>query len=115
MIEDRDLTAYLLNHAHLMRDNDNGNSGFPVYLADKFEYRMGSLWIKRTCRLVAQEHLRVCCKCACDRDTLLLTAGKLSGIRIRLIRKPYRFKQLRRTGTSLFLRHARKLKRKADI
>lgn len=35
--------------------------------------------VERACRLVAEQNFRICSECAGYRDSLLLTAGELSG------------------------------------
>lgn len=51
----------------------------------------------------------------CDGDSLLLTAGELCGICVRLVRKTYEFKEFHCTRFRSCFRYTCKFQRKADI
>ena len=98
-----------------MGDDYNRYPETSVYVADKLKYRRCRFGVKRACRLVAEKHLRVCCKSAGYRDPLLLTAGKLGGICLCLVGKPDKLKQILCALFCLGAFYTGKLKRKADV
>ena len=60
------------------------------------------LRIKCRCRFIKEKYLRIKCKCSRNRYTLLLSSGKLTRIRIFLIRKSKLFEQITRTLLCIF-------------
>ena len=60
-----------------MRDIDEGYLHLLLYSLELYLHLLAQLQVERAERLVEKEHLRVVDKSACDRDSLLLTAGEL--------------------------------------
>ena len=95
--------------------NNDGDAEAAVDVGDELKYRMCGLRVERARSLIAEQHARICGKCARDGYSLLLTARKLSGISKRFIGQLDKLKQLTRTLFSIRARHARKAQREADI
>ena len=74
--------AYLLDYVHLVSDQHDGKPQLCVEGLQQLQYRLGGLRVESRRCLVAQEYLRVACERPCDSRALLLTAGKLRGVRI---------------------------------
>ena len=69
--------------------NDNHGHFFLGQLADNLQHFNGKLRIQRRCRLVKKQNLRFHGKRPGNCHSLLLSAGKLTGIGIRLIFKAH--------------------------
>ena len=76
---------------------------------------MSCVGVKGAGGFIAEQDLRVCRQGSCDGDSLLLTAGKLGRIGVRLVRKPYQLQKLHGALSGIRLWNARKLQREADI
>ena len=85
--------ADLLDDRHFVGDdNDRDAEGF-VQVLEQLQNRLGGLRIECRGSLVAEQHIRVVGQCSCDGNTLLLTAGQLLGVRLRLITDADQIKQ----------------------
>ena len=91
--------ADLLHHAHLMGDDDHGDVELLVDVADQLQDLAGGLGVKGAGGLVAQQHLRLGGQGAGDGHTLLLAAGQLGGIGVRLVGQTHQLQKL--TGALL--------------
>ena len=60
-----------------MRDDDHGHPLLPAHILQKFQDRLTGLVIQSARRLVAEKKLGILGKGSCDRNPLLLPAGKL--------------------------------------
>ena len=56
-VQNGDLIADFLHHAHLVGDDDHGDAQLPVQLPDQLEDLVGGVGIQGTGGLVAQQHL----------------------------------------------------------
>ena len=88
LVQDRNVSADLLDDAHLVRDDDDRDAELCVYVTDKLKYLTCGFGVERTCRLVAEQHLRLRRQRTGDRNTLLLTAGELRRVGVCLVGKP---------------------------
>ena len=84
-------------------------------MIDRLRIWARALRVECGSRLITEQHLRISSKRSRNRDTLLLTAGKLRRVNIRLIRKTDQFQKLHRTLFRVFLRNSADLHREADI
>ena len=100
----------LAGKAHLVGNNDHGHAVVGQLLHD-FKHLTDHFRVKRRGRLVEQHHIRIHCQRTRDGDTLLLTAGKLRRIAVRLVRQTDTRKQLERTLVRLFIGHDLELDR----
>ena len=109
------MVAHLFDDAHLMSNNDHGDTELGINILYKLEYLTGGLWVERACRLVAQQNLRVRCKRTGYRNTLLLAAGKLRRVRICFVGQADKLQKLTSLFLGICLLYPRYLHRKADI
>ena len=111
------MVAHLLHHAHLVRDDDDGDAELFVDVADQLEDLARGLGVQRARGLVAEQDLRICGKCAGDGDALLLSAGELRGIGLGLVLEADDLQQLQRPLLAVLFLSAQpgKLHRKADV
>ena len=72
ILDDGDLVADVLDDLHLVRDDDDRQRELAVDVLDEFEDRARRLRVESTCRLVAEQDLRLTRKSAGDADALLL-------------------------------------------
>ena len=93
LVHKNDLRADLACKAHFVCHNDHGHalSGELLHDLQHFADHFG---VKRRGRLVKEHNVRIHCQRAHDRHTLLLTAGELVGICVRLVGKSDAFEQL---------------------
>ena len=66
VIEDGNVVAHLLHHAHLVRDDDDGDAELFIDVADQLEDLARRLWVERARRLVENDYRRVFQKQARD-------------------------------------------------
>ena len=83
-----------------MRDDDHGHF-FLREITDDLEHLAGQLGVERAGRLVEKEDVGPQRQRAGDGDALLLSAGELAGIGVRLVRKAHLFEQGERQLTHL--------------
>src|SRR5260370_22740872 len=76
-VDHGDAVGDVLDHAHLVRDQDDRHAQRAVDLAQQRKDRLRRLRIERRRRFVAQQHARPARKGARDPDALRLTAGEL--------------------------------------
>ena len=91
VVENGNLAADFFHHAHLMRDDDDRDAHLAVDILNQRKDRASGLRVQRTGRFITEQDLRIGCKRSGDGDPLLLTAGKLRRISLRLIRKSDQF------------------------
>ena len=103
-LEHRDVVADLLDHVHGVGDYHQGHAGLAVDVAQQLEDGVRAAGIERGGRLVAEDHLGLAGERAGDGNALLLPAGELAGIALRLLRKTNAVEQLESTG-AVCLRH----------
>jgi hypothetical protein len=61
----------------IVRDEHGGDLQLALHLADRTTQLFADLGVERTERLVEQQHFGLVRQCACNRNALLLAAGKL--------------------------------------
>ena len=83
-----------LDHVHLMRDEHDGDVQLAVDATQQVEHILRGLGVEGARRLVGEKYARMRGERASDADTLLLPAGKLAGILVRVLGEPHEFKQL---------------------
>ena len=110
-----DMVAHALHHAHLVRDDDDRDAELFIDVADQLEDLARGLWVERARRLVAQQDLGVRRQRAGNGDALLLTAGELRRIGLRLVGQTDRLQKLLRARSRLTAADPGKLHREADI
>ena len=93
-----------------MRDNDHGHAVVGKLLHD-LQYLADHFRVECRGRLVKQHDIRVHRERARNGDSLLLTAGKLRRIAVRLVRQTDARKQLERTLVRLLVAHDLELDR----
>ena len=89
VVEDRNVIADLLHHAHLVCDDDDGDAKLFVDVADQLEDLARRLGVERARGLVAEQNFGVRGEGAGDGHALLLSAGELRGIGLGLILEPH--------------------------
>ena len=92
--------AHGAGKGHLVRDDDHGHF-FLREITDDLEHLAGQLGIERAGRLVEKEDVGPQRQRAGDGDALLLSAGELAGVGVRLVRKAHLFEQGERQLTHL--------------
>ena len=80
VINDGHLIANRLNHAHLVRDNNNGNPHLLIDLFQKFENLLRGFRIECGSSFITEQHLRIRGQGSRNRNSLLLSSGKLGRI-----------------------------------
>ena len=93
------MAANFLYHAHLVGDDDNGDAQLLVDIPDQLQNLAGGVGVKGAGGLVTQQHLGIGGQCAGDSHTLLLAAGQLGGIGVRLVGQTHQLQKL--TGALL--------------
>ncbi|KYZ83547.1 hypothetical protein PTBPS01_30045 [Burkholderia pseudomallei] len=83
-IQHRDAIAHVLDHFHLVRDEDDRETELAVDAAQQIENRAGRLGVERGRRFVGQQHFRLARERARDADALLLPAADLRRIAVLL-------------------------------
>ena len=114
-VQNGHVAADVLHHAHLVGDDDDGDAHFGVDIADQLQDGVGGLGVQRAGGLVAQQHLGVAGESSRDGHSLLLSAGQLRRVGVRLIRQAYDLQQLRGALFRIRLFHARQLQREANV
>ena len=109
------MVAHLFDDAHLVSDDDHGDTELSVNILDKLEYLTGGLGVECAGRLVAQQDLGVRCQRTGDRNTLLLTAGKLCRVRIGFVGQTDKLQKLTSLFLGIRLLYTRYLHREADV
>ena len=88
---------------HLMGYDDHGALGV-FQRADHTQHFTGQFGVQRRGGFIKAENIGGEHQCAGDSHTLLLTAGKLTGIGVALFGEAHRSKQMLGAGKDLFLR-----------
>ena len=114
-VDDRDLVANLLGNSKRMGNDHHGHAHFAVDVAQKVEHLRGRARIKRARGLIAQHHFRIVRQRAGNGNTLLLAAGKLAGIILRLVRQADKLEQLKGARFRLRLLLVAKFEREGDV
>ena len=109
------MAANFLYHAHLVGDDDNGDAQLLVDVPDQLQNLAGGVGVKGAGGLVTQQHLGIGGQCAGDSHTLLLAAGQLGGIGVRLVRQAHQLQQLTGALLGLGLLHAHQLHGEAYV
>ena len=74
LAHDRHVMTDLLDNAHLMRDDNNGDTQLLIKRLQKIENGARGDRVERACSLIAKDDLRVGRKRTGDSNALLLTA-----------------------------------------
>ena len=98
-----------------MGDDDDGDAPLPVDLLQELQNGVRGLGVQGGGCLVAQQHLRVGGQGSGDGDALLLAAGELHRVGVRLVRQPHGFQQRHGPLFCLAPAHTGKLQGEADI
>ena len=107
VLDDGDLVADVLDDLHLVRDDDDRQRELAVDVLDELEDRARRLRVEGACRLVAEQDFRLARECAGDADALLLAAGELRGILVRLVRQSDEIQERQHLFLDLFFRCVR--------
>ena len=107
--------ADLADDGHFMGDHHDGDAQPPVDVLQKRQDRLGGHGIQRAGGLVAEQHLRIGGQGAGDGHALLLAAGELRGIGVRLVRQAHDLQQLLHAPVGLLPRHMGQLQRIAHV
>ena len=84
-LHDRDLGRDGLDDVHLVGDDDDRHALLLVDPLEQVEHLVRGLRVERAGRLVCEQDRGPRGECAGDADALLLTAGELLGVRLRLV------------------------------
>ena len=87
VLEHRDVVADLLDHVHGVGDDHQRHAGLAIDIAQQLEDRVGALGVEGGGSLVAENDLGLASERAGNGHALLLPAGELAGIALRLLRK----------------------------
>ena len=98
-----------------MGDDDDRDAKPPVDVPDQLQDGMGRLRIQGAGGLVAEQDLRVRRQGSGDGDPLLLAAGQLGRVGVRLIRQAHDLQKLHGPLFRVCLVHARQLQGETDI
>ena len=98
--------ADLFDHAHLMGDNNGGDTEAFVDVGNQLQNRVGCVGVQSGCGFVAQQHLGIGSQGAGDGHTLLLSAGELCRISVGLVRKTHQLQQFHGALGGVPLAHA---------
>ena len=117
VVEDRNVIADLLHHAHLVCDDDDGDAKLFVDVADQLEDLARRLGVERARGLVAEQNFGVRGEGAGDGHALLLSAGELRGIGLGLILEPHDLEEFQSSlfAPLLLSPQSGKLHREADV
>ena len=107
--------ANLLNHGHLVGDENHGNLPLPADVLQQIQNGIGGLGIQGRGGLIAQQHLRVGSQSAGNGNALLLTAGQLHRVGICLVGQTHNIQQLLCPCLCLGSGHSRQLHGEADV
>lgn len=91
--------------------NDNHRHAILCKILRDFKHLTDHFRIERRSRLVEKNDIRLHCKCACNRDALLLTAGKLTGVDVPFIGQTHLPEEFLRKCIRLSGRHLAQLAR----
>jgi hypothetical protein len=114
-IEHRHAVADTADHVHLVGDQHDGQAQLAVDLRQQRQHRGGGLRVQRAGGLVAQQDLRAGRQRAGDADALLLAAGQLRRILLRMRFQAHGLQQLGHARVDLRLRRAGQFQREGDI
>ena len=107
--------ADLLDHLHLVGDDDHRDAQIPVQLLEQGQDGLGGGGIQGGGGLVAEEHLGICGKGPGNGHPLLLAAGELGGVRALPILQAHDLQKLLGPGHGFLPGGAGKLQREADV
>lgn len=111
----RGRVADRLDDVHLVGDEQDGQAELLVEVAQQLEDGAGGLGVERGGRLVREEHLGVAYQGAGDADALLLAAGELAGVRLRLVGEADQVEQFEGLARAVAAWHAEDLQREFHI
>ena len=115
VIENGHTVADLLHNAHLVGDDDDCDAQLTVDFLNELQNGVGRVRVQGARRLVAEQHLRVRCQRAGNRNALLLAAGQLRRVGVGLIGQTDQLQQLTGAGLGLVSGDLRQLHREHDI
>ena len=107
--------ADLLHHRHLVGDNHHRNTQPPVDVLHQAQNVPGGLWVQGGGGLIAQQNARVAGQGPGDGNALLLPAGQLGGVCLRLVRQAHHLQQLPGAALCVRLFHPGNLHGEADV
>ena len=94
MLHHRDPAADLLDHSHLVGDQHDRNAKRFIQMLQEVQDGSCGLRVQCRCGLVAQQHIGIIGQCSRNGNALLLPAGQLAGIGVRLIANPHKLQQM---------------------
>src|SRR6185312_3025736 len=97
-IEHRHAVADAAHHVHLVGDQHDGELEFAIDRGQQIEHGRRGLRVERAGGLVAQQDLRAVRQCAGDAHALLLAAGELRGVLVRVLGQTHALQQLAHAG-----------------
>ena len=115
VFHDGDAVTDLLDDGHLVRDEHDRDAERFIEVLEKVQDRLRCLRVERGGRLVAQKHLWVVGKGAGDGDALLLSAGELAGVGVRLVADADEFQERCDLLLDILLAQAAALERVGDV
>ena len=115
MIHDDDAFTDLLHHFHLVGDHHDRDAEFLIDLAQQGEGGRRGFRVESRGGFVRKQNSRVVGQGSGNTDTLLLTAGKLRGILLRMFRKADELKQRRNLFPDLVTADTGKLERQGHV
>ena len=114
-VDDGHAVADLANDRHLVRNDHHGDAQPAIDVLKQREYRLRGHRVERAGGLVAQKHLGIGGQRPGNGHALLLAAGQLRRIGVRLVGQPDDLQQLLDALVGLGLGHAGDLQRIADV
>ena len=98
-----------------MGNHYNRNSIFLIDFLQQCKYGFCRLRIQRTRCLVTEQYFRITSQHTCYRNSLLLSSGQLSRIRLRFFLQSHRFQQLQCTFSGFLFLHSCNFQRKTHV
>ena len=98
-----------------MRDEHDGQPELAVQIAEQVQNGLRRVRIEGAGRLVGEQHPRLVRQRAGDGDALLLPAGKLGGVHVRLVAQIDQIQQLEHARLHIGLLHAGVAQRIGDV
>ena len=114
-VQDGHPVTDLFDDGHLVGNENHGDAPLFVDLLQQCQDAFRGLGVQSRGGLVTQQHLRLGSQGPGNGNALLLSAGKLHGVGIRLVRQTYGFQQLPGSFLRRFALHPGKLHGKADV
>ena len=115
VIQNGNVAAHILHHAHLVGNDNHRNAHFAVDLLDQLQNGVGGVGVQGTGGFVTQQHLGVGGQGTRNGNALLLPAGKLRRVSVRLVRQANQLQQLPGAGCGFLFGHTGQFHGEADV